>query len=174
VSINRASKFNAITFEMFDKLREIFEYLGRNGSDVRAIVFTGEGKHFSAGLDLKSAMQMQQLRAQGGERDPARAAMDFFNVVKPLQDSVSSLELVRVPVIAAINGLCIGAGVDLSSAADIRIASAGAKFTIKEVDIGLAADIGTLQRFQKVVGNDSWSRELSYTARFFLAEEALQ
>merc|ERR1712156_522320 len=91
-----------------------------------------------------------------------------------LQDSVSSLELVRVPVIAAINGLCIGAGVDLSSAADIRIASAGAKFTIKEVDIGLAADIGTLQRFQKVVGNDSWSRELSYTARFFLADEALQ
>ena len=64
-----------------------------------------------------------------------------------MQESVSSLEKVRVPVIAAINGLCIGAGVDLSSAADIRICSKTAKFTIKEVDIGLAADIGTLQRF---------------------------
>ena len=58
VSLNRAKKFNAITFEMFDKLKLVFEYLGRNGSDVRAIVFTGEGKHFSAGLDLSSVMQM--------------------------------------------------------------------------------------------------------------------
>ena len=77
-------------------------------------------------------------------------------------------------MIAAVNGLCIGAGVDLTSAADIRIASKGSKFTIKEVDIGLAADIGTLQRFQKVVGNDSWTRELAYTARFFSPEEALE
>ena len=89
-------------------------------------------------------MEMQNLRTQGSEKDPARAAFAFFGVVKALQDSVSSLELVRVPVIAAINGLCIGAGVDLSSAVDIRIASKTAKFTIKEVDIGLAADIGTL------------------------------
>mmetsp|Transcript_17370 Transcript_17370/g.21920 ORF Transcript_17370/g.21920 Transcript_17370/m.21920 type:complete len:170 (+) Transcript_17370:22-531(+) len=144
VSLNRATKFNAITFEMFDNLRKVFEYLGRNGSDVRAIVFTGQGKHFSAGLDLKSAMQMQQLRTEGQDRDPARAAFDFFGTVKALQDSVTSLEAVRVPVIAAVNGLCIGAGVDLTSAADIRIASKSAKFTIKEVDIALAADIGTL------------------------------
>ena len=59
VSINRAKKFNAITFEMFDQLKSVFEYLGRNGSDVRAIVFTGEGKHFTAGLDLSSVMSMQ-------------------------------------------------------------------------------------------------------------------
>ena len=83
---------------------------------------------------------------------------------------MSSLEKVRVPVIAAINGFCIGAGVDLTSACDIRICSKDTKFTIKEVDIGLAADIGTLQRFQKVVGNDSWTRELAYTARIFSHE----
>ena len=147
VSMNRPKKYNAITFEMFDKIKEVFNYLGRPGSDVRAIVFTGEGKHFTAGLDLKSAAEMQGLGASGAEKDPARAALDFFQVVGPLQESVSSLEKVRVPVIAAINGLCIGAGVDLCSAADIRIASKDAKFTIKEVDIGLAADIGTLQRF---------------------------
>ena len=77
-------------------------------------------------------------------------------------------------MIAAINGLCIGAGIDLAAAADIRIVSKDARMTIKEVDIGLAADIGTLQRFQKVVGNDSWTRELAYTARFFTPQEALE
>ena len=74
-----------------------------------------------------------------------------------------------MPVIAAVKGLCIGAGVDLCSTADIRIASKCVKFTIKEVDVGLAADIGTLQRFQKAVGNDSWTRELAFTSRFFSA-----
>lgn len=174
VSINRAKKFNALTYQMFDQIREVFEYLGRPGSDVRAIVFTGEGKHFSAGLDLTSAAELQGLQSSSSEKDAARVAFDFLQqVLSPLQQSVSSLEKVRVPVIAAVNGLCIGAGVDFCSTADIRIASKGAKFTIKEVDIGLAADIGTLQRFQKVVGNDSWTRELSYTARFFSPEEAL-
>ena len=94
-------------------------------------------------------------------------------MLRPLQESVSSLEKVKVPVIAALNGLVIGAGVDFASAADIRYCSKGAKFTIKEVDIGLAADIGTLQRFQKIVGNDSWTRELAYTARFFTPDESL-
>ena len=142
VTMNRPKKFNAITFQMFDKIKEVFQYIGRPGSEVRAIVFAGEGKHFTAGLDLKSAAEMQGLR--NADKDPARAGLDFFQVVSPLQESVSSLEKVRVPVIAAINGLCIGAGVDLCSAADIRIASKGSRFTIKEVDIGLAADIGTL------------------------------
>ena len=73
-----------------------------------------------------------------------------------------------------MHGYVIGAGVDISSTCDIRFAAKGTKFTIKEVDIGLAADIGTIQRFQKVVGNDSWTRELCYTARWFTPEEALE
>ncbi len=87
---------------------------------------------------------------------------------------MSSLEKVRVPVIAAIHGYCIGAGVDLTSACCIRMCSKDSVFTIKEVDIGLCADIGTIQRFQKVVGNESWARELAYTARNFGYEEALK
>lgn len=82
------------------------------------------------------------------------------------------MEKVRVPVIVAVHGFCIGAGVDLITACDIRICAKDTKFSIKEVDVGLAADIGTLQRFQKVVSNDSWFRELAYTARFFGADEA--
>lgn len=72
-----------------------------------------------------------------------------------------------------MHGFVIGAGVDISSACDIRIASKDAKFTIKEVDIGMCPDIGTMQRFAKVVGNDSWARELAFTGRFFNAAEAL-
>jgi enoyl-CoA hydratase/carnithine racemase len=77
------------------------------------------------------------------------------------------VERCRVPVIAALSGFVIGAGVDLSSACDIRICSKDAKFSIKEIDIGMCADLGTIQRFQKVIGNDSFFRELAYTGRFF-------
>ena len=146
--------------------------LSQDDSKVRCIVLKGEGKHFTAGLDLKSAMNLSQLKDSAS--DPARASFKFFNVVKPLQDSVSSCEKARVPVIAAMHGYCIGAGVDISSACDVRMCSADTKFSIKEVDLALAADIGTLQRFQKVVGNQSWANELAYTARFFGAEEALK
>ena len=117
---------------------------------------------------------MQNFKTSGAQKDPARAAIDFFQVVQPLAECVASLEKVRVPVIASMNGLVIGAGIDFTSAADIRYCSRGTTFTIKELDYGLAADIGTLQRFQKVVGNKSWARELALTARFFSAEESLE
>lgn len=77
-------------------------------------------------------------------------------------------------MIAAIHGACIGGGVDMISAADIRYCSSDAWFQIKEVDIGMAADVGTLQRFQKIIGSDSLVRELVYTARKFTAAEAVQ
>ncbi len=172
VSFNRPQKFNALSWKTFNELKQVIEELGKDGSEVRCIVLRGEGKHFTAGLDLTSAMSMQDIKSAAS--DPARSAFAFFNVVKPLQQSVSSLEEVRIPVIAAIHGYCIGAGVDLASACDIRLCSKDTQFTIKEVDVGLAADIGTLQRFQKVVGNESWARELAYTARFFTSEEAQQ
>lgn len=78
------------------------------------------------------------------------------------------------PVIAAVHGACIGAGMDMISTTDIRYASSDAYFQVKEVDIGLAADVGTLQRFPKVVGSDSLVRELVYTARKYSATEALE
>ena len=77
-----------------------------------------------------------------------------------------------MPVICAIQGYCIGAGIDLSSACDIRLCTKDTKFTIKEVDIGICADLGTIQRFGRAVSSDSWARELAYTARYFGAEEA--
>ena len=142
VTINKPKKLNVVSWDTFDELRKIMEYIGRVGSEVRAIVLAGSGRVFTAGLDMNSAMKMQELKDSA--EDPARSAVKFFDVLKPLQDSISSLENVRIPVIAAIHGYCIGAGIDIVSACDIRIAAKGTKFTIKEIDLGLAADIGTL------------------------------
>ena len=142
VTINRPKKLNSLNWENFADLKSAIEKLGKVGSEVRCIVLAGEGNHFTSGLDLQAAMKMQDIK--NGNSDPARAAFSFFDIVTPLQESVSSLEKVRVPVIAAIHGYCIGAGVDLASACDIRLCAKDVKFTIKEIDIGLAADIGTL------------------------------
>ena len=162
---------NATAFETFAEIEKfILEEINPVSSGARVLILTGEGKHFTAGLDMQSMQQLGELEAE----DPARKSIHLNNLVSTLGRQVSALEICRVPVIAVVHGFAIGAGVDLSSACDIRICSKDAKFTIKEVDLGLAADLGTLQRFQKVVGNDSWSRELAYTARFFSAEEALR
>lgn len=86
---------------------------------------------------------------------------------------MSSLELCSRPVIAAVHSACIGAGVSLITAADIRYCTEDSYFTVKEIDIGLAADVGALQRLPKVVGNQSWARELCFTGRNFDSKEAL-
>lgn len=91
----------------------------------------------------------------------------------PSQDSISSLEHCTKPVIAAIHAGCIGAGVNLITAADIRYCSDDAFFTVKEIDIGMAADVGALQRLPKIVGNQSWIREICYTGRRVDSKEAL-
>jgi len=85
---------------------------------------------------------------------------------------MSSAENCRVPVIVAIHGYCLGAGVDLASACDIRLATKDSKLAIRETDVGMVADFGTLQRFGRKVGNESWFRELSYTGRMFTPQEA--
>lgn len=104
--------------------------------------------------------------------DVARRALHLKDHIRNLQNAMSSLEKCRVPVIAAIHGGCIGAGIDLTSACDIRMCSEDAFFSIKEIDIGIAADIGTLQRFPKIVANQSIVRELVFTGRRFNSQEA--
>lgn len=98
----------------------------------------------------------------------------FFlkQLIPKMQESFSLIERCNKPVIAAMHNGCIGGGIDMSACADIRYCSSDAWFQIKEVDLGLAADLGTLSRFPKVVGNDSLCRELVYTGRKFTAQEA--
>ena len=134
LSINRPKKHNAIAWDHLFQLKECLEYLGRTGSEVRAIVLTGEGKNFTAGIDfMMAAPDLVKLNEKAQETDPARAAVEFFPVVEGLQDCISAMERVRVPVIAAIHGLCLGLGNDVITAADIRICTSYSKFTIKEI-----------------------------------------
>uniref|UniRef100_T1JKI9 Delta(3,5)-Delta(2,4)-dienoyl-CoA isomerase, mitochondrial n=1 Tax=Strigamia maritima TaxID=126957 RepID=T1JKI9_STRMM len=109
-----------------------------------------------------------------GDADIARKARFMKKLVSDYQSSFTAIENCNKPVIAAIHGACIGGGVDMVTACDIRYCTQDAWFQIKEVDIGLAADVGTLQRLPKIVGNDGLVRELSYTARKFYANEAAQ
>ncbi|KAJ3213260.1 putative enoyl CoA hydratase [Dinochytrium kinnereticum] len=108
------------------------------------------------------------------EGDVARTALRILPEIELMQESFTAIERCDRPVIAAVHGFCIGGGIDLITACDIRLCSSDANFSVKEVDIGLAADIGTLQRLPRVVGNQSWVREVCLTARNFDAKEALQ
>lgn len=169
VVLNRPDKYNAFNKQMWIDVKECFENLHIN-PDCRAIVLSGSGKHFTAGIDLTSMMQLGQ--ELGEIEDVSRKGYVLEPLIKLYQDSVSSLEICQKPVIAAIHSACVGAGVDFITAADIRYSTKDAWFQVKEVDIGMAADVGSLQRFPKVIGNQSLARELCFTGRKFLSDEA--
>ncbi len=135
----------------------------------RVIVVSSTGKHFCAGMDL--AVFQQMSTEFGGE--PARRAEHFRQGLLQLQDAFSALEHVRIPVLAAVHGGAIGGAVDLLCACDCRYATQDAYFTIKETQIGMTADVGTLQRIHHVMPQ-GLARELAYTGRNFGAVEALQ
>ncbi|PKC02113.1 ClpP/crotonase [Rhizophagus irregularis] len=161
VELNRPTKLNA-----FDRmsLHACFKQIALD-SDVRAVVISGAGKLFNAGIDW--------INNNAEEKDFARRALNTRKELLVTQDSISSVEQCDKPVIAAIHNGCIGAGVDLITACDIRYCSKDAFFSVKEVDLGLAADVGTLQRLPKIVGNNSLIRELCLTGRNFSSTEAL-
>lgn len=138
--------------------------------ECRSIVLSGSGKHFTAGLDLLDALQLGGNLSEA--TDVVRKAKFFEESIVIYQESISSLEKCPKPVIACTHSAVVGAGVDLITAADIRYCTKDSWFCVKEVDIGMAADVGTLQRLPKVIGNQSLVRELCYTARKLLSDEA--
>lgn len=137
-------------------------------TDARVIVISSTGKHFSAGMDLGVFSDPKSVPMSG---DPGRMAENLRRVVLQLQDTLSSLEKVRLPVLAAVHGGCIGGALDLVCAADSRYCTVDAYFTIKETELGMTADVGTLQRLPKLMP-EGVVRELAYTGRKFGAEEA--
>ena len=165
VELARPDKFNAMDRDMFAAIGEAFRALGRDPA-VRAILLSGRGKHFTAGLDLDYAS-----RQFPPARDAARAAEARLRHIEWLQDAFSALERARPPVVAAIHGGCIGAGVDLAAACDLRVASADAFFQVAEVDVAITADLGTLQRLGYLIPHGVL-RELAFTGRRMGAEEA--
>lgn len=151
---------------------QVFNRLSEDPS-VRAVVLSGAGeKAFTTGLDVKAASE--GLLSQDTDLDPARKAALMRRHVAQMQDCISAVERCEKPVVVAMHGFSFGLAIDLSTAADVRLCSEDVRFSVKEVDIGLAADLGTLSRLPKVVGSASWVKEVALTARVFGAEEALR
>ena len=165
VTLNRPDKANSMNLAMWSELQACFDWLDAEPA-VRAVVLAASGKHFCAGLDLAIFDSLQ-----GSSNDPARRAEHFRTTVLEFQRNLTAIEKCRKPVLAAIHSSCIGGGVDMICCADMRYASADAFFSIREIDIGMAADVGTLQRLPKLVP-DGVARELAYTGRNMSAEEA--
>lgn len=158
---------------MWIELAQVFNDLSTNPS-VRAIVLSGAGdKAFTTGLDVKAASE-GLLSGQEAGADPARNAANLRRHVSSFQDCISAVERCEKPVIVAMHGFSLGLAIDLSTATDIRVCARDVRFAVKEVDIGLAADIGTLSRLPKVVGHFGWVKEVALTARIFGADEALR
>lgn len=169
VAFDRPHKVNALHRAMWDELRAVFIEIDRR-SDVRVAVLRGNGVHFTAGIDLELLADLQR-DARDSHGCAGRTRENLRRAILDLQDVVTTLERCRVPVLAAIHGACIGGGIDIACACDIRYCSADAKFSVKEVDLAVTADVGTLQRLPKIVG-DGIARELAYTARVFDGVEA--
>ncbi|KIM37656.1 hypothetical protein M413DRAFT_448432 [Hebeloma cylindrosporum] len=163
---------NAFCTEFWVAYGKLFDALTEDGYDVRAAVVSSVfPKIFTAGLDLKDASAIGE---NGSETtlDSARASLQTRNRLLAFQKAIGAPERAPFPVIAAVHGYVIGLGVDLIGICDIRYAAANSSFAIKEVDIGLAPDIGSLAFLPKITGNHSLVRELTYTARYFSAAEA--
>ncbi len=165
--MNRPDKANGMSPDFWEDLPCLVRELDGN-PEIRALVISGAGKHFTGGMDLASFNDIAALM----KGEPARAAYALRKLILKLQDSFNALEEARFPVLAAIHGACIGAGIDMTSACDIRLCSKDACFAIEEINIGMAADVGTLQRLPKLIA-PGIVKELTYTGRRFSADEAL-
>ena len=168
--LSRPDELNTMSRDFWVELGEVLEEINKN-SEVRVVVMSSTGKHFCAGMDLSAFSNGVDNIPDGKKPDHARIGEAVYRVAKELQGYISSLEKIRVPVIAAIQGGCIGGAVDLVTACDIRLASKDAFFCIQEINIGMAADVGTLQRLPKIIP-DSKMREMAYTGRRMYADEA--
>ena len=166
--LNRPEKLNSLNPALWDGLPRLIREIDEQAK-ARVIVISSTGKHFTAGMDL--AVFAAPDSDSRGEMEEGRKRSAVMKTVMAFQSAVSSLEEARQPVLMAIQGGCIGGGVDFAAAADIRYASKDAFFCIQEINIGMTADVGTFPRLPKVMP-EGLARELAYTGRRLYAEEA--
>lgn len=167
IAFNRPEKSNAVTADGWREMRQLFEEVSENTA-VRVVVLSGAGKNFCAGIDLSLLMSIRQAVADDCE---GRLREKLRGMVKQLQAPITAVDLCRKPVLAAVQGGCIGGGVDIISACDMRYCTEDAYFCIREIDMGMVADIGTMQRLPKLIP-DGLMRELAYTGRNMGSAEA--
>jgi len=179
VQLNRPDKLNSMVPAFWTELPEIIRGISAEGT-ARAIVLSSTGKHFSAGMDLAVFTGGSDVGSGSGDGDGARRSAEagrqrarLRETALMLQDSFTVLEKARMPVIAAIQGGCIGGAVDMVTACDLRYVAADAFFVIQEINIGMTADVGTLQRLPKLVP-DAIVRELAYLGGRMPAQRAYE
>jgi enoyl-CoA hydratase len=169
IRLHRPDRSNAINEAMWQELRAAFLWADAT-PEVRVVVLGGSGRNFCSGIDLSMLAGVDAALTQA---DAARRHEALRRLILDLQDCLSAVERCRKPVLAAIQGGCIGAGVDLVTCCDMRYAAADAQFSVREIDLGMVADVGTLQRLPRLVA-DGLARELAYTGRNADAAEALR
>ena len=167
VELNRPDKGNCLNAVMWQDLKAVFEELDAR-PEIRAVVLAAQGKHFSTGIDIDFLASVQQ---ELGGLAEGRRQEHLRHFIIDLQDAVNAIERCRKPVLAAIQGFCLGAGVDIAAACDMRYATTSTRFCVKEVDLAIVADLGSLQRLPGIVG-EGVARELAFTGRTFKGEEA--
>ncbi|MEX2290128.1 MAG: crotonase/enoyl-CoA hydratase family protein [Mycobacteriales bacterium] len=167
--MSRPDELDTMTPDFWRELPEIVTAVSDDAS-ARAVVISSTGKHFSAGMDLSVFLSGDPAGAQA---EAGRRHARMRSHARLLQWSFTALEKARVPVLAAVQGGVIGGAVDLVTACDLRYASADAFFCVQEINLGMTADVGTLQRLGKVV-NEGFAREMAYTGRRYPAQRAYE
>jgi enoyl-CoA hydratase len=167
VSFNRPDKANALNQPAWDELESTFRELDEH-EEVRVVVLSGEGRHFCGGIDLELLFA---LGPNGHGSCEGRQRETLRRQILALQAPINAIEQCSKPVLAAVHGGCIGAGLDIVCACDSRYCTTDAYFSIKEIEMGMVADLGTLQRLPRLIPQ-GLARELAYTGRKLPAAEA--
>lgn len=167
VLLARPEAANALDERLWQELPDCFMALDA-APEVRAVVLAAQGRHFCAGLDLGMFATLQPPE----NSEHARHGEQLRAIILRLQAALTSLEQCRKPVLAAVQGACVGGGLAMACCADMRYCSEDAYFSVKEIELAIAADLGTLQRLPRLIA-PGLARELAYTGRRLAAAEAL-
>lgn len=165
--LNRPEKANSMIPEFWREFPDAIDRISADGA-ARVIVISSEGKHFTAGMDISVFMSGG---LDGDAANPHVSAEAFRHKIRMLQNTFTCLERARQPVLAAIQGGAIGAGVDLATACDCRYASADAFFAVQETAIGMTADVGTFPRLMRIIP-EGWARQMTFTGERLPAAKA--
>jgi len=162
VSLNRVDALNALSYELATEITGVFQELATK-DDVWVIILKSNARIFCAGLDLKDAMSR-------GLVGTPKNLLDIPIHEKNIFECCHAIEECKKPVIAAVHGMCVGAGLDIISCCDLRLCTEDATFSLREARIGIVADMGVLQRLPFIIGQ-MYTRQMAYTGRFFSAAE---